>query len=197
MFEYIKGTLISKDCQKVVVEANSIGWCFDVCAKAQNILPEEGKNVKLYTVLIHKEDSMKLCGFTSREEREIFSTLTSVSGVGIKMAFALLNGFSAEEIIGCVLNEDFKTLSKAKGIGPKLAQKIIFELKGKFKNYTCTPSLDSKLCPQAIKEAHGVLLGLGYSAKEASFAINNVVKTCENTTSEEILKESLKILALN
>lgn len=197
MFEYIKGILISKDCQKVVVEANSIGWCFDVCAKAEDTLPDEGQNVKIYTVLIHKEDSMKLCGFTSREEREIFSTLTSVSGVGIKMAFALLDGFSAEEIIKCVLNEDFKTLSKAKGIGPKLAQKIILELKGKFKNHACAADINGKVCPQIIKEAHGVLLGLGYNAKEASFAINNVVKTCENTTSEEILKESLKVLALN
>jgi len=197
MYDYIRGILISKDSQKIVVEANSVGFCADVCAKAQNFLPKVGEIVKVYTILIHKEETMKLCAFTSREEREIFSALTSVSGVGVKMAFALLDEFSAQEIISCVLNEDCKTLSKAKGIGAKLAQKVVFELQGKFKNYATTSTENITPNSQTVKEARGVLMGLGYSEKESLGAIQNVLKTHEKAGCEEIIKESLRVLALN
>ena len=195
MFDYIKGKLISKDNGKAVVEANSIGWCFEISVQSHKNLPEEGENVKIYTLLIHKEDTMKLYGFSSREEREIFSTLTSISGVGAKIAFALLDKLSCAEIVSCVLNKDIKNLSKAKGIGEKMAQKIVFELRGKFKNQTDAPV--SKIRPKEFEEARGVLLGLGYSAKEADFGLEQALKDPKNKTAEELLRESLKILALN
>ena len=154
--------------------------------------------IKIYTVLIHREDKMSLCGFLKREDRDIFSILTSVSGVGSKMALTLLDEFSCSELIGFVIEGNHKELTRAKGVGPKLAQKIILELKDKLMNYKepikiVVPSVQNS---QAVDDAQMVLISLGYEKDEIQSAMSKaVVAISDNSSAEEILKETLKILS--
>ena len=146
---------------------------------------------------------MSLCGFLHKEDRDIFNILTSVSGVGLKMALTLLDEFESSELIGFVIDGNYKEITRAKGVGPKLAQKIILELKDKLMNYqTKEPIKISSIKPsqvdnQAVEDAQMVLVSLGYERKEIQDAISKALATLSDKASaEEILKESLKILSV-
>lgn len=203
MYDYIKGILTNKSNTSkgtfVTVETSGIGYLLEVTARDYNLAKEE--ELKIYTVLLHKEDKMSLCGFLKKEDRDIFNILTSVSGVGAKMALTLLDEFEASELIGLVIEGNFKALTSAKGVGPKLAQKIILELKDKLMNYqTKEPikitSISSvKVDNQAVEDAQMVLVSLGYERGEIQNAISKAVAD-NRTTAEEVLKEALKILSM-
>ena len=139
MYDYIKGLLTSKSNTSkgvyLTVEACGIGYLFEATVRDYNNSPQLGEEVKIYSVLLHREDKMSLCGFFHKEARDIFNILISVSGVGSKMALTLLDEFDASELIGLVIEGNHKELTRAKGVGPKLAQKIILELKDKLINY--------------------------------------------------------------
>lgn len=207
MFDYIKGKLVSKHLNakgaSMVVENNNIGYLFNTTARNLTISGEEGTDVKIYTTLIHREDAMILCGFLNKEDRDIFNILLTVSGVGTKVALILLDEFSGYDLISAVIRGDFKELSRAKGVGPKLAQKIILELKDKLINWQKDVPLDisditndAKDVPDdVLSEAQAVLLSLGYSAQEAKKSLKLACQTVQKQTSEEILKEALHYLA--
>ena len=158
-------------------------------------------DVKIYTVLIHREDKMSLCGFLHREDRDIFNILTSVSGVGSKMALTLLDEFESSELIGFVIEGNYKELTRAKGVGPKLAQKIILELKDKLINYqTSEPikiNVSVSVDNQAVEDAQTVLVSLGYERKEIQDAMTKAMtQISKDATAEDILKETLRILSV-
>ena len=203
MYDYIKGiaagkTNTSKGCF-VTVEAGNIGYLAEITARDFNELPKD--EVKIYTVLIHREDKMSLCGFLRKEDRDIFNILTSVSGVGSKMALTLLDEFQASELIGFVIEGNYKELTRAKGVGQKLAQKIILELKDKLMNYNKTepiilssPKVQNS---QAVEDAQAVLVSLGYERDEIKNAMSKAVAMLkENAAAEDILKQTLQILSL-
>jgi Holliday junction DNA helicase RuvA len=144
---------------------------------------------------------MSLCGFLQREDRDIFKILTSVSGVGPKMALMLLDEFQSYELISLVIKGEFKELTRAKGVGPKLAQKIILELKDKLINLqstlpiTLSTEIEIK-DEQAIQDAQAVLISLGYEREEIKKAVSSAINFVKNqNNAEEILKESLKMLS--
>lgn len=208
MLDYIKGKLVSKQVASakgavIVVENNNIGYSINTTARNVALAGDDNTDVKVYTTLIHREDAMLLCGFLNKEDRDIFNILLSVSGVGMKVAIVLLDQFSGYELISAVIRGDFKELSKAKGVGPKLAQKIILELKDKLINWQKSSPIDlsgikaEKDVPEAcIQEAQAVLLSLGYSQDEAKAGITFACKTVsKKDSSEEILKEALSYLA--
>lgn len=208
MYDYIKGifsykTSNSKGNFVTVQTGGGVGYLFEVMERDYSILPELNQELKMYCVLIHREDKMYLCGFLKREDRDIFNILTSVSGVGSKMALTLLNSFEVADLVGFVLDGDFKELTKAKGVGPKLAQKIILELKDKLTSYQGT-STNIKTTSQTtipksqnVEDAQMVLLSLGYEKEEVSTALAKVVaKLSKEAPAEEILKEALKLLSI-
>lgn len=205
MFDYIKGTLAHKSNANNVsmtVDINGIGYLVQITSRDFSKLGQTGSEIKVYTVLLHREDSMSLCGFLQREDRDIFQILTSVSGVGPKMALMLLDEFESYELISLVIRGDFKELTRAKGVGPKLAQKIILELKDKLINMQntlpITLSNDIQIKDeQAIQDAQTVLVSLGYEREEIKKAISKAmtfVKDANNA--EDILRETLKILSV-
>lgn len=210
MFDYIKGILTHKQQAKtacLTVETSGIGYLADVTSKTLSLLPAIGSEIKIYTVLLHREDNMSICGFLQREDRDIFRILTSVSGVGPKMALLLLDEFDSCEIISLVIKGDFKELTRAKGVGPKLAQKIILELKDKLINLQNEDALpmsissdigiENEQMEQAIQDAQTVLTSLGYEREEIKKAITASLQYVKNSSNaEEILKETLKILSL-
>lgn len=203
MYDYIKGILANKTNSAkgifLTVEAFGIGYLIESTSRDYNSI-KDGE-VKIYTVLIHREDKMSLCGFLKREDRDIFNILTSVSGVGSKMALTLLDEFESSELIGFVIEGNYKELTRAKGVGPKLAQKIILELKDKLINYqtnepihiSAPVSVDS----QAVDDAQTVLISLGYERKEIQNAMTKAMaQISKDATAEDILKETLKTLSV-
>ena len=158
---------------------------------------DENNSVKAYVLLAHREDAMSLYGFSNKETRDIFQILLSVSGVGAKMAIALLNEFDACDLISLVIDGDFKELTKAKGVGPKLAQKIILELKDKLMKTELPRNNSSLPQSQAIDDTQAVLLSLGYEDKEIEDALKKVMSTVEDSSnSEEILRKALTCLSM-
>lgn len=205
MYDYIKGILAGKSNTSkgtfLTVEAGGIGYLLE--ATARDFSQAQEGEIKIYTVLLHREDKMSLCGFLHKEDRDIFNILTSVSGVGSKMALTLLDEFESSELIGFVIEGNYKEITRAKGVGPKLAQKIILELKDKLMNYQTKEPIKiatvttSKIDNQAVEDAQMVLVSLGYERKEIQDAISKAVALLNDKASaEEILKESLRVLSV-
>ena len=211
MFDYIKGKIVSKQNNIVgaasfVVECNNIGYLINTTGRTAAAAGREGVDTKVYTTLIHREDAMILCGFLNKEDRDIFNILMTVSGVGMKVALVLLDEFSGCDLISVVIKGDYKELARAKGVGPKLAQKIILELKDKLINWQKNSPLDlsdvaddsvvAEVASEALNEVQAVLLSLGYSLQEAKAAIKQACRVVDKKdSSEDILKEALSYLS--
>lgn len=204
MFEYLKGNLTDKYSTNngsfLIIEVMGIGYKLEVSEIDFQSSGEPNTEIKIYTKLIHKEDSMSLCGFLKKETRDIFRYLTSVSGVGTKMALALLSKFDTYNLISIVINEEYKELTLAKGVGTKLAQKIVLELKDKLvkANIAAVPDKFSNIeLSKACQETTSILLSLGYTDEEIQTAYNVVMNKCsDKDDSEELLRESLKYLSM-
>ncbi len=202
MFDYFKGFITdkrktSKGCF-VTVEVSGAGYLLEVSeSDFQGVNVDEEAVQKIYALLSHREDLMSLYGFLNKETRDIFQILISVSGVGAKMAIALLNEFDACDLISLVIDGNFKELTRAKGVGPKLAQKIILELKDKLMK-TELPKSSAKLPKsQAVDDTQAVLLSLGYEEKEIEDALSKILPAIEDSSSsEEILRKALTCLSM-
>lgn len=206
MYDYIKGSISNKSALPngcfVTLEAFGIGYLFEITSRDFNNLETGIDNVKIYSVLIHREDKMSLCGFLKKEERDLFNVLITVSGVGVKMALTLIDKFPASVLIGHVIDGNHKELTLAKGVGTKMAQKIILELKDKLINYQkdfSAPNFVEKIREENsnLIDAQSVLLSLGYQKEEIKsvFAkLNNDIG--ETSSAEEILQNALKLLSV-
>ena len=204
MFDYFKGFITDKRKNSkgtyLSIEVSGVGYLLEISDRDFNeISVNEDKPQKIYSVLTHREDAMSLYGFLNKETRDIFQILLSVSGVGAKMAIALLNEFDACDVISLVIDGNYKELTRAKGVGPKLAQKIILELKDKLMKTELPKTSSSSSIPQtqAITDTQAVLLSLGYEEEEIEDALNKVLPTiAENSNSEEVLRKALTTLSM-
>ena len=206
MFYYIKGTLALLDPTFAVVDAGGVGYKLTISATTHDAMPphltvSEPPVVKLYTHMAVREDGVELFGFGSHEELSAFKMLTSVSGVGPKAAMAILSIFTPEKFALAVCTEDKKTISKANGIGPKTAARVILELKDKLMketdlNEAANASIESaapiKTNSGKLSEAQDALMVLGYSRSEALNALKNI--DTQTLELEEIIKKALKLL---
>ena len=203
MFDYFKGFITDKRKNSkgtyLSIEVAGIGYQLEITDRDfNNISVNENELQKIYSFLTHREDAMSLYGFLDKESRDIFQILLSVSGVGAKMAIALLNEFDACDVISLVIDGNYKELTRAKGVGPKLAQKIILELKDKLIK-TDIPKNSSSSIPktQAITDTQTVLLSLGYEEDEIENAIKKIIPTIqENSNSEDVLRKALTTLSM-
>ena len=204
MFDYFKGFITDKRKNSkgtyLSIEVAGVGYLLEISDRDFNELSvSEDKTQKIYSVLTHREDAMSLYGFLNKETRDIFQILLSVSGVGAKMAIALLNEFDACDVISLVIDGNFKELTRAKGVGPKLAQKIILELKDKLMKTELPRSASSSTIPQtqAISDTQSVLLSLGYEENEIEEAFNRIMPNISSdSNSEEVLRKALTTLSM-
>lgn len=197
MYEYIRGELADKYFDKkgyyVVIDVKGVGYLIDVMKKDYDKIDVNQGDAKIYTVLLHREDSMSLCGFLEKEVRNLFNILVQVSGVGPKMALNILNQFELKTLINCVVQEKEKELTQAKGVGSKLAQKIILELKDKFINVELEPEKEDD---DMFTEVKNMLLSLQYTLEEINKAKDIVYNmNCDFKSSEDLLREILKVLS--
>lgn len=202
MFDYFKGVISDKRKTSkgtfITIDVLGIGYLLEVteidfnCTKV-----DESEIQKVYVLLTHREDAMSLYGFSNKETRDIFQILLSVSGVGAKMAIALLNEFDACDLISLVIDGNFKELTRAKGVGPKLAQKIILELKDKLMK-TELPRTSCKLPKsQAFDDTQAVLLSLGYEENEIEDVLEKIMPTIQDhSNSEEVIRKALTCLSM-
>lgn len=190
MYSYIKGTYEGQRENYIVLEASGIGYKIFATSSTAAKMPQIGMQAKVYTYFNVREDAMELYGFYSEEERDLYEILISVSGVGPKMGLSLLSYVSPAEFAAALAAEDTKTLTKAPGVGPKLAKRIILELKDKFK--TDSPDIPTETIvsePSERQEAAQALISLGYSASEAQRAVDGL-----DGSIEDIVGKALKNL---
>ena len=192
MFYYLKGISVHKADNFVVLDNQGVGFkVFTSGATLARITPNQ--ETTLYTYTYVREDALDIFGFYSQEELAFFEKLISVSGVGPRLALAILSTYPAQDLILAILTNDSKKISRAPGVGPKLAQRIILELKDKLKNseleeaVTYTPAAASY-----DSEAVSALMVLGYGEGEARRAVSAVGT---GFTVEETIKKALNILA--
>lgn len=190
-----------------LVEVNGIGYRVHTSLRSLCQAPPEGEPVVVHTSMIVREDAMQLVGFLSSEERAMFDILSLASGVGFKVALSLMSELSVPELASAIMSGEHKRLTAAKGVGPKLAQKITIELKDRISKWRAEapdiPMLDQYEgmaihSTPAIEEAETVLLSLGYSTDEVYQSLRSLQQLPEplaELTSEEILQRVLKWLA--
>jgi len=213
MLAFLTGILVTKTRLSpkgplLVLDVNGIGYELLTHPRAVDQAPEKGATITVHTSLIVREDAMTLVGFLFKEERDLFDILQRASGVGVKVALALITELSVLEIVQAVISGEHKTLVAAKGVGPKLAQKIVLELKEKMVSWRETSQSlssldwDENLAPlpqsTAFVEAETVLLSLGYTVKEVLQSLQSLQIADANTvSSEDVLKQALKWLAVS
>ena len=197
MFYYVKGPVVHMAPYLAVVDCGGVGYA---CRTTNNTLGrlKKGETATLYTHLNVREDAMELYGFSSENELSCFQLLIGVSGVGPKAALSILSSTTPEGLATAIITGDEKSLTVAPGIGKKIAQRIILELKDKLaKGQLSAPGGESyggtgvTVIPQnKASEAAAALAVLGYSQAEAAAALKNI--DIETLALEEIIKQALK-----
>lgn len=205
MFYYIHGTLAMLDPNFAVIEAGGVGYKLTISQTTHDAMPphltvSEPPRVKLLTYMAVREDDVELFGFATQEELSAFKMLISVSGVGPKAAMSILSLLTPEKFAIAVCTDDRKLISKANGIGPKTAARIILELKDKLTKETAlystspastsTPSAASTN-HSAFNDAIDALMVLGYSRPEAMDALRGVDPSMPT---EDLIRVALKKL---
>lgn len=196
MIYSLNGKLTYSDPTTAVVECGGVGYGCRVTYNTLQRLPDIGQNVLLYTYLNVREDAVDLFGFFEKEELECFKLLITVNGVGPKAAIAILSELSPNSLRVAISQSDTKTITRAQGVGPKMAQRIVLELKDKVGVAISDEddngvSVSSGSSSDSKNEAVSALVALGYSQSEAQKAISN----CDLTKdTEQIIKDALKYL---
>ncbi len=198
MYAYIKGKIEHIAEDSFIIENNGIGYSVMSSGNVTGKLSLHEQTI-IYTYLHVREDGVALFGFLSQDEISVFKMLISVSGIGPKGALAIMTVLTVDELRIAVLSEDYKAISKANGVGAKTAQRVVIELKDKFKlDDVLSGIADDNELPDTgsndiITETAMALTSLGYSNVEALRAIKKV-KDADKMSVEELLKAALKYI---
>ena len=189
MISRLSGILLEKNPPQVVVDVHGVGYELDVPMSTFYNLPENGEKLSLLTHFVVREDGHFLYGFASESERFAFRQLLKITGVGARMALAVLSGLSVSDLAQVVARQEVGRLTKVPGIGTKTAERLLLELKGKLADTlpaTTVAAVDSR------SDVLNALLALGYNEREAGAAMKQL--PAELTTSDGI-RQALKLLS--
>ncbi len=191
MISYIRGRLTAKEADYVTVETGGIGYEISVPSGSSLYMTEAGEEVTVYIYMSVREDDIRLYGFSDKKELALFKQLITVSGVGARMAMSALSSMDAASLAGAIATEDAAAISRAPGIGKKMAQRIVLELRDKVDDVvTVPPERGERGDRDARLEALDGLMGLGYSRSEAL----NAMAGLECASAEEYIKKALRNL---
>jgi len=202
MIGRLRGEIVYKQAPRLMVDVNGVGYELDAPMSTFYDLPEPGQPVVLYTHLAIRDDAHVLYGFARESERTLFRALLKVSGVGAKMALAILSGMSADEFARSVQAGDTATLVRLPGIGKKTAERLIIEMRDRLDKLDIVAPLssvaatsDHLVTPASdpASEAADALIALGYKPQEVSRMVRGV--NAEGLSSEEIIRAALKAAA--
>ncbi|MBP3389406.1 MAG: Holliday junction branch migration protein RuvA [Clostridia bacterium] len=199
MLYSVKGTLLCAEPRMAVVECGGVGFRCQITMNTARQLPSVGSETMLYTIMNVREDAIELFGFAERSELNCFKQLTAITGVGPKVAIAILSELSPERVALAVAGGDYKSLTRAQGVGPKLAQRIVLEMKDKVGALQTSEGLSMPASTGGVISAAGnaaeavsALTMLGFTAGEASAAVG---KLDSGLSVEELVRQALKGLA--
>lgn len=201
MIAYVKGEIAELTEDNVVIEVGGVGFNVKISARVARSLPGIGQEAKLHTYTLVREDAFSLYGFLSRSELEIFKKCITVNGIGPKGALAILSVMDADDLRYAILSGDAKAISKAPGIGAKIAERLILELKDKVSYDDTLIGMEiergqAEAIPPAegaVKEAVEALVALGYGQTESLRAVSRIADA-ESMDSGALLKAALKNL---
>ena len=195
MISFIKGVLEVVDGTFVIVDVHGVGYGLLISEWDRSQLPELGEPVVFYTYLQVKEDGVQLFGFLNRAEQQTFQLLITVNGIGPKSALGLLSRLSISELYLAIQHEDVTAISRAPGVGKKMAQKLILELKDKLAQFVMDESepVTADVSNRRSLEADAVeaLTTLGYGLTESRQLVAQVISSAD--TVEEVLKLALRV----
>ncbi|MBN66735.1 MAG: Holliday junction branch migration protein RuvA [Rickettsiales bacterium] len=203
MIGKLRGKVDSIDTDTAIIDVGGVGYLVYASHKTLGQLPQAGEATELIIETHVREDHIHLYGFTSAVERDWFRILTTVQGVGVRMALAILGTYSPAEIMTAIAAKDKKALTVVSGVGPKLAERIITELKSKVDTL---PTSDTVIdmpshagqAPKASgvgEDAISALVNLGYNRTDAYLAVNNVLKQHGDASLDDAIRLGLKELA--
>ena len=190
MIAYLNGVLAEKDISKVVVECAGVGYEVAIPISTFDRLPAEGEPVKLYTHHEVREDAQLLFGFVSKPEREMFELITTVSGVGPKLALAILSGMTVGDLQLAISQGDAKRLSTVKGIGKKTAERLVVELRGKINPIEALANATAETSKEqsaVLRDAMLALTALGMSEETAREKVQRVLEEEPDVRDVEII----------
>lgn len=197
MLYSLRGTLLCADPHMAVIECGGVGYRCQITMTTYSALPREGREARLYTHLNVREDAVELFGFAEQGELSCFKMLLTVSGVGPKAALAILSNLTQEQFVLAVAAGDVKAITRAQGVGPKLAQRILMELKDRVAGDSAGLAVGELPAQVAglqagAAEAVSALAALGYDQSQAAAA---VAKLDQSLPAEELIKAALKAFA--
>ncbi|MEW8299459.1 MAG: Holliday junction branch migration protein RuvA [Candidatus Thiodiazotropha sp.] len=197
MIGRLKGELVHKQAPNLLIDVNGVGYELEAPLSTFFTLPDRGKPVTLFTHLAIREDAYVLYGFATESERALFRSLLKVSGIGAKMALAILSGMSAEEFSRCVESEDLASLVRLPGIGRKTAERLIVEMRDRLAKLGGLAPAGSQLLRDqaaghgsATSDAVAALVALGYKPQEASRMVKTVAE--DEMDSETLIRAALQ-----
>lgn len=193
MITHIEGRLVEKNPTDVVIDCDGVGYFLNISLHTFSQLPTS-ENLKLFTQLLVREDSHTLYGFLTKQEREVFNLLISVSGVGASIARTMLSSLSPEQISDAIISENIGIIQSVKGIGSKTAQRVVLDLKDKILRIYGASTISSSPSNTNRNEALSALETLGFLRKQAEKACDTYLKQQPQASVEEIIKEALKNL---
>ncbi len=193
MYEYISGSVAELTPAFVVIDAAGIGYQINISLNTYAQLENQPK-AKIFTHLVVRDDAHLLYGFFSKEERDSFRHLITVSGVGASTARLILSSLSTEELTIAISQGDVNLLKQVKGIGLKTAQRIVVDLKDKIAKGSAEQDIFSLSSNTIQQESLSALVMLGFAKGAAEKIIMQIVKSNPNATVESIVKEALKKL---
>lgn len=191
MYEYLRGQLKNSSPIKVTLDCAGVGYAIFIPVNNYSKLPPLGKELQLFTSFVVREDSQKLFGFLTEEERDFFDLLHSISGIGPKTALGILGHIEIVDLQLAVATNNVKLLCKLPGIGKKTAERLILDLKDKVASYT--PPLPGK--GVVIHDAISALINLGYHPAAAQKAITSIVEQVgESADLSHLITKALQII---
>ena len=174
MIAHLHGRLFAKQPGQAIVEAGGVGYDVTISVPTFTSLPKEGGEVSLYIYTQVREDTLALYGFLERDEKRLFERLITVSGVGPKLAVTILSGLNPERTVAAIRAQDHAMLTRIPGVGKKLAERLVVELKDKLEEFATAPVSAGVTAP-AAEDVLSALVNLGYQRPAAQKAIETAV----------------------
>jgi holliday junction DNA helicase RuvA len=195
MIAYLRGRLFAKQPGQVIVETGGVGYDVTISVPTFTALPAEGAEVSLYIYTQVREDALALFGFMERDEKRLFERLITVSGVGPKLAVTILSGLDPERTVTAIRAQDHATLTRIPGVGKKLAERLVVELKERLDDFAAAAPAAGVTAP-AAEDVLSALVNLGYQRPAALKAIETVVEKDKAAGAEfdALFRAALKVI---
>ncbi len=195
MIGHLRGQLLRKQPQELLVDVGGVGYRVSIPLSTYYRLAEPGSAVSLHVHTHVREDALALYGFLTLTEQTLFERLMAVSGVGPKLALAILSGIETDELVGALAASDLARLTRIPGVGKKTAERLVLELKDRVKDLA-VPAAPAAAPAGALRDdVASALANLGYARADADRALDRSLKAHPEARFEELLRETLRLLS--